>query len=354
MKRLVICCDGTWNKLANPCPTNVVKIAQAVKPIASDGTPQLIFYEEGVGTQWYDKLPGGAFGWGIDANIKNAYRFLCLNYEHGDEIYLFGFSRGAYTVRSLGGLLHCSGLLSRFNICHSDEAYEIYRIADEDERHRKARQFLEKRKSQKVPITLLGCWDTVGAMGIPNLLPFSPLNKVLNARYQFHNVRLSHLIQNALHAIAIDEHRKVFNVTLMEKREESQSQILRQVWFPGGHGCVGGGTEKNRGLSDTALKWMIDEVARIGLKLEFDFSLIELKMNPASDFFNKVGFYRLSGTIDRTIADSAELNESVMQRWRDRCDYRPKNLASHRKILDAYCQATSQAKVNQPQASTPN
>lgn len=341
MKRLIVCCDGTWNKLANPCPTNVVKIAQAVKSIASDGTPQLIFYEEGVGTQWYDKLPGGAFGWGIDANIKNAYRFLCLNYEAGDEIYLFGFSRGAYTVRSLGGLLHCSGLLSRFNICHSDEAYEIYRIEREDERHQKAAEFLRQRESQKVPIKLLACWDTVGAMGIPNLLPFSPLNQVINARYQFHNVRLSPLIENALHAIAIDEHRKVFNVTQMEKREESQNQILKQVWFPGGHGCVGGGTEKNRGLSDAALKWMMEEVNQIGLKLEFDPNLIQMKINPTSDFVNKVGFYRLSGVIDRTIDASAQLHESVMQRWRDRRDYRPKNLAALQNVLNAYCQAIS-------------
>ncbi|XGW00805.1 MAG: DUF2235 domain-containing protein (plasmid) [Leptolyngbya sp. BL-A-14] len=338
MKRLVVCCDGTWNKLANPCPTNVVKIAQAVKPTAQDGTAQLIFYEEGVGTQWYDKLPGGAFGWGIDANIKNAYRFLCLNYEPGDEIYLFGFSRGAYTVRSLGGLIHCAGLLTRFNICHADEAYELYRLQNEEERHQKAEAFLRQRESQKVPITLLACWDTVGAMGIPDLLPFSPLNQLINARYQFHNVRLSPLIQNALHAIAIDERRKVFNITPMEKRPEATTQALRQVWFPGGHGCVGGGTEKNRGLSDGTLQWMMAEVAQLGLQLEFDPTRIRINIAPTSDFNNDPGFYRLSGVIDRTLPTDAVLHESVSRRWCARADYRPKNLAAYQKDLDASCQ----------------
>ncbi|XHX79755.1 MAG: DUF2235 domain-containing protein [Stenomitos frigidus ULC029] len=338
MKRLMICCDGTWNKLASPCPTNVVKLAQAAKSIASDGTPQLIFYEEGVGTQWYDKLPGGAFGWGIDANIKNAYRFLCLNYEAGDEIYLFGFSRGAYTVRSLGGLLHCAGLLSRFNICHADEAYEIYRIYADDERRQKADEFRRQKASAKVPITLLACWDTVGAMGIPDLLPFSPLNQTINARYKFHDVKLSSLINNALHAIAIDEHREIFDVALMEKRSESQAQVLRQVWFPGGHGCVGGGTAQHRGLSDGALKWVMDEISQLGLKLEFDAARMQWKIDPISDFNNKLGFYRLSGRKEREISPYAVLHESVGQRWCSRPDYRPKNLASHQKDLHAACQ----------------
>jgi hypothetical protein len=180
-------------------------------------------------------------------------------------------------------------------------------------------------------------------MGIPDLLPFSPLNQVINARYQFHNVRLSPLIEHALHAIAIDEHRKVFDVAIMEKREESHSQVLRQVWFPGVHGCVGGGTEKNRGLSDGSLRWMMDEISRIGLKLKFDPTHIHETIDPTIDFDSKLGFYRLSGVIDRKIAADAELHQSVMQRWRDRADYRPKNLASHRKDLDAYCQANSKS-----------
>ncbi|EAW36794.1 DUF2235 domain-containing protein, partial [Lyngbya sp. PCC 8106] len=128
MKRLVVCCDGTWQKLNNPYPTNVVKIAQAIKTIASDGVPQIVFYDEGIGSEGgLDLLLGGAFGQGIDKNIQDGYRFLCLNYNEGDEIYLFGFSRGAYTVRSLAGLIYNSGLLSRPYIRLASQAYELYR-----------------------------------------------------------------------------------------------------------------------------------------------------------------------------------------------------------------------------------
>lgn len=112
MKRLVICCDGTWQDLKSSYPSNIVKLTQGVKPIASDGTPQILFYDSGIGTE-NQKLLGGAAGVGIDANIQDGYRFLCLNYVPGDEIYLFGFSRGAYTVRSLAGMIYCSGLLER-------------------------------------------------------------------------------------------------------------------------------------------------------------------------------------------------------------------------------------------------
>lgn len=99
MKRLIVCCDGTWQKLDREYPTNVVKITQAIKPIAEkDHVQQIVFYEEGVGTgDVLDGLFGGAFGWGLDGNIQSAYRFLSLNYQSGDEIYLYGFSRGAYT-----------------------------------------------------------------------------------------------------------------------------------------------------------------------------------------------------------------------------------------------------------------
>ena len=123
MKRLIVCCDGTWQKLSSRYPTNVVKMAQAIKPQATGNILQIIFYDEGVGTgDKADRIFGGALGWGIDKNIQDAYRFLCLNYEQGDEIYLYGFSRGAYTVRSLAGLIYCSGLLARNKIRQAPRA----------------------------------------------------------------------------------------------------------------------------------------------------------------------------------------------------------------------------------------
>src|ERR671933_959348 len=143
MKRLIVCCDGTWQQLTSPYPSNIVKLAQAVKPIASDGVPQIVFYDEGIGTD-SNKLLGGATGLGIDRNIEDAYRFLSLNYVAGDEIYMFGFSRGAYTVRSLAGMIYCAGLLSRRNVTMASQAYELYRKREISPKHAEAKSFREK------------------------------------------------------------------------------------------------------------------------------------------------------------------------------------------------------------------
>src|SRR3990172_3960885 len=113
MKRLVFCFDGTWNRLDSSCPTNVVVTAETVLPLAPDGTAQLIFYDEGVGTDKRESLRGGMFGSGLVKNLADGYRFLIFNYTPGDEIYVFGFSRGAYTARSFAGLLNTCGVLVR-------------------------------------------------------------------------------------------------------------------------------------------------------------------------------------------------------------------------------------------------
>lgn len=340
MKRLIVCCDGTWNNLDRECPTNVVKIAQAIRPIANDGTPQVICYEEGLGTQWYSKLPGGAFGWGIDLDIQNAYHFLCLNYTPGDEIYLFGFSRGAYTVRSLAGLIYCSGLLSRSHICRAPKAYQMYRDRKIHPKSAEAEQF-RADFGDRVPITLLGCWDTVGALGIPDLIPELSIDDWVNTKYQFHDCELSWIVQNALHAVAIDEQRKPFNVTPMEKSNnpKGQNQKLRQVWFPGSHGCVGGGTSENRGLSDGALLWMLQSTHELGLKLDFDRDAIDggITLNPNLTFGSNSKLAKLGGSIQRTVTGTFDdLHESVLTRWRDRPDYRPKNLAAFEEKLKAF------------------
>lgn len=340
MKRLIVCCDGTWNNLDRECPTNVVKIAQAIRPIASDGIPQLIFYEEGLGNQWYDKLPGGAFGWGIDLSIQTAYQFLCLNYTPGDEIYLFGFSRGAYTVRSLAGLIYCSGLLSRTHICKAAKAYEMYRDRGIHPKSNQAETF-RTNFGDRVPITLLGCWDTVGALGIPDLIPELSVDDWLNKKYQFHDCELSWIVQNALHAVAIDEQRKPFDITPMKKSDnpKGQNQQVRQVWFPGSHGCVGGGTSENRGLSDGSLLWMLQAMSELGLKLEFDLNAIEggVHPNPRIEFKQNPKLYKVTGVVQRKITGSFDdLHESVKVRWCDRPDYRPPNLASFKEKLNAY------------------
>lgn len=334
MKRLIVCCDGTWQKLTSPYPTNVVKIAQAIKPTANDGTPQILYYDEGVGTEdETDRLFGGAFGKGLDENIQDAYRFLCLNYVEGDEIYLFGFSRGAYTVRSLAGLIYNSGLLARYHIRKTPKAYELYCSRGSGPSDQEAIEFRQKY-GDRVPITLLGCWDTVGSLGIPDLASFLKFDQKINQKYRFHDTQLNRMIKNALHAVAIDEQRKVFNVTPMEKNPDAEDQVLRQVWFPGDHGCVGGGSQEHCKLSDATLKWMIESICDIGLGLEFEPENINppIEIDYNSDFHFQpktlIGkATRLAGVIVREIGDEFEnLHEGVVERLKKRGDYRPENL----------------------------
>ena len=329
MKRLVVCCDGTWQQLDSPYPSNVIKLAQAVKPIASDGIPQIVFYDEGIGTESKaTRLLGGATGLGIDRNIQDAYRFLCLNYIPGDEIYLFGFSRGAYTVRSLAGMIYCSGLLDRPHITRASEAYDLYRNRDIKPKDQEAADY-RKSYGDSVPITLLGCFDTVGSLGIPGLPAFKQIHQQLNKRYRFHDTTLNKGIQNALHAVAIDEIREIFDVTPMKKHPDAENQRVIQVWFPGEHGCVGGGMEEHSGLSDAALQWMMDSICNLGLGLELDPSAIPTGVNPnyEIDFKNDPGFFKLAGIKLREVGDGIDdLHESVIKRWHSRNDYRPKNL----------------------------
>jgi len=335
MKRLIVCCDGTWNRLDTQCPTNVVRVAQAVKRTASDGVPQVVFYDEGIGVE-SNKIVGGVTGLGIDRNIQHAYRFLSFNYDQGDEIYLFGFSRGAYTVRSLAGMIYCSGLLSRRHVTKASEAYELYRNRGVKPKHPEAKSFREKfgkDEGKRVPITLLGCFDTVGALGIP-LVPLlqkleEPLK--LKRRYQFHDTTLNQDIENALHAVAIDEIREIFDVTLMKKNPDAPNQKLRQVWFPGEHGCIGGGTPAYRGLSDAVLKWMLDQISDFELKLEFEpETLEEIKPDYKVPFQNNPGFYRLAGIKLREVVETIDdIHESAIERFESAdIPYSPENLKS--------------------------
>ncbi|PSB01648.1 DUF2235 domain-containing protein [Merismopedia glauca] len=362
MKRLIVCCDGTWQKLTNEYPTNVVKITQAIKSFGNDGNPQLLYYSEGVGTgDLVDKLGGGAFGWGLDNVIQNAYRFLCLNYDLGDEIYLFGFSRGSYTVRSLAGLIYNVGLLKRQYIRETPAAYDFYRDRSDDTKPNsiKAKNFRTKY-SQEVNITFLGCWDTVGSLGIPDQIPFFPIDNLVNRKYQFHDTQINRRIQHARHAVAIDERRKVFYVTPMHKSDGAEQQDLKQVWFPGEHGCVGGGTEKHRQLSDAALEWMMEEAAEQGLSFQRDTIEGGIVCDPTTPFDNSpTGIFAGLGVRVRKLSDDRiyshpdpsldpekleyvyatfdDLHESTKKRWCLIKTYRPEGLKVFETRLNDLC-----------------
>lgn len=339
MKRLIVCCDGTWNGLSGEYPTNVLKLSRTIQEMDASGIAQKVFYQEGLGTKWYDRWVGGAFGWGIDEHITEAYRFLCLNYSPGDEIYCFGFSRGAYTVRSLVGLIYCSGLLNPANIHKISEAYQLYRDRNIKPSNPVAIEF-RQAFGDRVPVAVLGCWDTVGSLGIPDLVPLLPIDQLINQKYQFHDTQLSAIIQRAFHAIAIDERRKSFVVTHMEKSTKNPGQVIHEVWFPGTHGCSGGGTSANRGLSDGTLQWMMEQVAVSGFKLALDTGRLKdgIMLDPLINFDASTGIFGLVGVLDRVVEDGIEdLHPSVQKRWCGRKDYRPKNLKALSAQLDAGC-----------------
>lgn len=166
--------------------------------------PQVVLYDQGVGTAGpVDKWLGGILGEGIDTNIKQLYTFLVQNYDEGDEVYMFGYSRGAYTVRSLAGLIHDCGLCRRGALHQVDDAYELYRrnLGDDSEELRRFRE----ANGERIPLELVCCFETVGSLGVPPTMRL--LNMLTRRRYQFHDTKLSDIVRNAIHLVALDEER---------------------------------------------------------------------------------------------------------------------------------------------------
>jgi uncharacterized protein (DUF2235 family) len=280
MKRIITCNDGTWNQPETVdkgagVMTNVEKIYKCILPVDHKGLPQVKFYDQGVGTSvgWWNKIRGGVTGAGIDKNIKDTYKFIMWNYsDFSDELYLFGFSRGAYTARSIAGFIRNCGILKPQYLHLVDEAYELYRnrtiLAHPDsDAMRSFRKQYAYNGDGITKITCIGAWDTVGALGIP--LRFYQLSN--KERYKFHDVTLSSWVQNAFHALAIHERRKIFSPTLWQssKEFESHKNRLEQVWFAGVHANIGGGYQQS-GLSDITLAWMMAKASDLGLAMNIN------------------------------------------------------------------------------------
>ena len=275
-KRLVVCCDGTWNRADLAQVTNVEKIARTIQTDSrlSDDVQQLVCYLSGVGTAGYgaDRLLGGAFGFGLFDNVRAAYRFLALNYDQGDEIFVFGFSRGAYTARSVVGMIGRVGLLTREALItgHLGEAERRYRRKSPGRRtaHGSSDQrFKAVHSHPDTKVAFLGVFDTVGALGVPG---------AFRRAHQFHDVRLSRSVLCARQALAIDEHRMKFEPSVWELDPEAGDAAgppgaadpwVKQVWFEGVHSDVGGGYA-DTGLSDTALDWMTLQACEQGLRFD--------------------------------------------------------------------------------------
>lgn len=305
----------------------------------------MIFYLSGYGRESYDLInhSGGIFRWGIDKIIQDAYRLLCMNYDTDaqDEIYLVGFSRGAYIVRCLAEMIDKCGLLKRSKIGEIPKAYQLYRDYKIRPNDPKAQNFRENNAKKidtqkdyleyRVPIKMLGCWDTVGKLGVPDITPWLPMSRFWNQRYEFFDATVSPIVENAFHAVAIDEKRKSFPSAPMERNEINPEQVVEEVLFVGEHSCIGGGVKEYRGLSDYSLQWMLNKAKKLGL--EFDLSKndseeFQIKPDPTTKFNNDVGrFYWLGGEEWRQIQSSKfTIHHSVVKRLKSCPDYRPQNL----------------------------
>ncbi len=230
MKNIVICADGTWSRpeedLRKDYPTNVLKMARAVAPVSPASTEQVVFYDWGLGS-YHDGFKAGAFGSGINKNIQDCYRFIVQNYVLGDRLFFFGFSRGAFTVRSLAGFINSCGILKRSNANLISRAFAIYKDPDihprddfcsnwRDRNSVRANVSKLSRAERRhhsdtghPKIHFIGVWDTVGALGVPlSMLSF------LNQEHMFHDNKIGSNIVTARHALAIDERRDDFKPTI--------------------------------------------------------------------------------------------------------------------------------------------
>lgn len=330
-RNIIISFDGTWNTPdRNPsadgdASTNVWKLHQAICDSA-DGDAQLKWYETGVGTRWYDKLRGGAFGVGLSRKIQEGYRQLTQLYEEGDRVFIFGFSRGAYSARSLVGMIRNCGLLLPEHHRRVSEAYSLYRTRDEGADSENAR-FFRRQYSREIPIHFLGVWDTVGALGIP-VQSFNWFNQ---AFYRFHDTELSGIVRHGFHAVAVDEHRRSYCATLWDPKEKP-NQTIEQVWFAGAHANVGGGYADNP-LSDLPLHWMAEKASEYGLAIDRQrLPALATHLPDVTDSWRQFlgGAYskvepRHYRPIGATCFGQEKIDQSVLARAAQLADYRPKN-----------------------------
>jgi uncharacterized protein (DUF2235 family) len=365
--RLALFLDGTWNTLDDN--TNVWRLKALTAKHGNDGLQQLTYYSRGVGTTVGEKVRGGVLGVGIERNVARAYEWLVETYEPGDEIFIFGFSRGAYTARSLAGLIALCGLLKPGAPLGTGQLFDRYRRGDE----RRTIRWLKARDADgtltdasreerwmltyamAVPVKMVGVWDTVGALGVPTPA-IHLLNKIpglSRSSYAFLHTGLRLPIENGYHALAIDEHRAPFKPTLWTKKfkngvtpgEMAPPRAVANVeqrWFAGAHANVGGGYRDDL-LSQLPLQWIMDKAAHHGLAFRADV-IIEpgaLETRPrdsygefAKGLYRYVAqpFYRLIGAPpeifgrDRDETVNETIDGSVFERWRADRNYRPQNL----------------------------
>ncbi len=278
-KRIALCADGTWNTPHGPADqpgnTNVRRIYDCMV----DDDSQLKYYDSGVGTDGtpFEHFFGGTMGDGLFQKVQDGYQFLSDVWDPGDEIFIFGFSRGAYTARSLSGMIASFGVPTRnLDNLTTRKIFDVYRITDHAARLTAKAALVTEYGLTDVTVRMVGVWDTVGALGIPGHL-FSAFDQ---AKYGFLDTTLNPCIVNAFHAISIDERRSSFVPTLWTNPDgtpRANDDKVKQVWFPGVH-CDVGGSYAERALSTITLRWMVDNATSCGL--EFDATKLAAELSP--------------------------------------------------------------------------
>ena len=357
MTRIAIFCDGTWNSPDIPETTNVLKLQRTVLSNPQKG--QVSVYFQGIGTddrfdgrveRFVKTWGGGAFGWGLGEKVKQAYQFIAQVYREGDEIYLFGFSRGAYTARSVAGMIRKCGIVQDTTPAGINAAWTLYRKRGQ-RNHPDKPHILQRRRelspafatsqadldwrgdgSHLVNIAYVGVWDTVGARGVP-VAVLGPVAAMWNRRYKFHDMALSSLVRSARHAVALDEQRVLYAPTLWDNlegpeglnqgRDEDPDRPYQQIWFVGNHAIVGG-SGRCQALAGYPLVWVME-----GAKgLELDPAAIFPPTKPsaladADECLPRSGW--LCGW-RKGPRKRSEAHPSVIERYDAREDYRPGSL----------------------------
>jgi uncharacterized protein (DUF2235 family) len=351
-KNIVVCFDGTSNEY-DKNNTNVVRTFEAIER----DDAQVAFYDPGVGTfsflgrrlgRRFGIVMGLAFGYGIRQNIEDGYRYLMDTFEPGDRVYLFGFSRGAYTARALAGMIYRLGILRQGSENLIPYVSKLYFRGDGSKALWKAPwRFLKKilKKGQNrvqeevdpvaagfkatfsVPCEpqCLGVWDTVGSLG-----------PMLSKR--FPDFKLNPDIKHAFQAIAVDERRWTFQVIPFDVSDKPDSQVVEQVWFTGAHSNVGGGCAKReRALSDIAFAWMMDKASGCGLRLEDDWTSRLGQCALGQSHYSWKYWMMYLWPIRREMPQQASVHKSVIDRMEGKDDYRPALPKDHSVVVtDSY------------------
>jgi glutathione S-transferase/uncharacterized protein (DUF2235 family) len=347
-KQIVVCMDGTWNDPV--ARTNVYRLFQMLpgdeRLVEEDGPIRshlakrddglVAFYVESIGNGGRTQgLLGGTQGIGLHDCMIDAYLLVSQVYERGDKIWLFGFSRGAWAARCLGAFIARSGLIPAANAegdDAADQAEKVWLNYKEGRGMKRGGRFWGHH--DETPIRMIGVWDTVGELGVPEFTGLHLVDRDELRYLKFTDRELSPRIEHGRQALAIDEERADFPPTLWDEREG-----IKQVWFPGAHGDVGGGYD-NHGLADAALEWMVQEVNDLAAGLHLSPGQLSeaLAPNPLEDRHDETRgpVWRTRPIKEREVPDDAELHPGVLQRLRERADYRPKALADVAACADFY------------------